>query len=77
MQVRFKLPSGGSGIPANMKSSHIQGQLVLWCASYGYLFQDLSVARYPRKGLVCNFKTDDMFNTFRLTWEGPEYDRHL
>ena len=76
MQVRFKLPSGGSGIPANMKSNHIQGDLLLWCASYGYLYQDLSLNRYPRKGLVCNFKTEDMFNTFRLTWGGADYERY-
>jgi len=75
MQVRFKLPSGGSGIPANMKSNFVQSELVLWCASYGYIYQDLNIVRRPGKGLVVDFKNDDMYNTFRLTWEGVDYER--
>jgi len=76
MEVRFKLPAGGSGIPANMKCSHIQGELVLWCARYHYLYQDVDVFRRPGKGLVLKFKNEDIYNTFRLTWDGSEYDRY-
>jgi hypothetical protein len=75
MQVRFRLPAGGSGIPANMKSNHIQGELVLWCARYYYLFQDIQIERVRGKGLVATFKNKDIFNTFRLTWDGMEYER--
>ena len=76
MQVRFKLPAGGSGIPANMKSNHIQGELLLWCARYNYLYQDINVSRVRGKGLVFRFKHEDIYNTFRLTWDGEEYDRY-
>ena len=76
MQVRFKLPAGGSGIPANMKSNYIQGELVLWCARYNYLYQDVNVSRVRGKGLVFRFKHEDIYNTFRLTWDSEEYDRY-
>jgi hypothetical protein len=75
MQVKFKLPAGGSGIPASMKCNHIRGEVLLWCARYFYLFQEIELDRVKGKGLVATFKNEDMYNTFRLTWDGVEYER--
>ena len=75
MKVRFKLPAGGSGIPASMKCNHIRGEVLLWCAMHFYLFLDIELVRVKGNGLVATFKNIDIYNTFRLTWDGMEYER--
>tara|TARA_R110001592_G_scaffold158352_4_gene389483 strand:- start:60 stop:287 length:228 start_codon:yes stop_codon:yes gene_type:complete len=75
MQVRFKLPRGGSGIPASMKANHIRGEILLWCAMHGMLFQNIDINRVKGKGLVTRFKDEDDYLLFRITWNGTDYVR--
>ncbi len=65
--VSFPLPSGGSGIPANMKANEISVALLMWAAMYGVTYQDLNVKRIIRKG-VCMEIDEDLFAQFKLTW---------
>ena len=65
--ISFPLPSGGSGIPANMKANEISVALLMWAAMYGVTYQDLNVKRIIRKG-VCMEIDEDLFAQFKLTW---------
>lgn len=76
MQVMFRLPVGGSGIPAGMKASHIRGEVLLWCVMHRYMYQDIELERIFGAGLLLTFKKQDMFNVFRLTWSGTDYERY-
>ena len=69
--VSFPLPSGGSGIPANMKANEISVAIMMWAAMYGVTYQDLNVKRIIRKG-VCMEIDEDLFAQFKLTWHRPE-----
>tara|TARA_B110000503_G_C6987126_1_gene345739 strand:+ start:584 stop:829 length:246 start_codon:yes stop_codon:yes gene_type:complete len=77
MNIKFKLPTGGSGIPASMICGEISSKLLLWCAMYGYKYQDLVIGRiHGDMSLGVEFKKSDMFGTFRITWDGREYERY-
>ena len=72
IKVYFRLPRGGSGIPANMAANEISVAVLMWCAQHQIEYNQLGLKRDPGKmRLVAEFTPTDLA-VFKLTWDRPD-----
>ena len=69
IKVYFRLPRGGSGIPANLAANEISVAVLLWCTQHGVEYNSLNLRRDTGKmRLVSEFAQEDLA-VFKITWD--------
>lgn len=69
VKVYFRLPRGGSGIPANLAANEISVAVLLWCTQHGVEYNSLNLRRDTGKmRLVSEFAPEDLA-VFKITWD--------
>jgi hypothetical protein len=72
IKVYFRLPRGGSGIPANLAANEISVAVLLWCTQHGVEYNSLNLQRDTGKmRLKSEFAPEDLA-VFKLTWDRPD-----
>jgi len=71
-KIRFPLPRGGSGIPANLRANEISVAIVLWCAMNGFVYQDFKLEKIPELGVVLTLPDSLTLAQFKLSWNRPD-----
>ena len=83
--VRFDLPSGtkletlDEISKASDVANNIQSALVIWTATWNYIYQDLIInTKTDTKGkALLVTMPEDMFAQFRFSWEHPDYNYQI
>lgn len=69
IKVYFRLPRGGSGIPANLAANEISVAVLLWCTQHGVEYNSLNLRRDTGKmRLISEFTPEDLA-VFKITWD--------